>query len=237
MTLEQIKKLIITTKFAGLSQEDLIEKVEAMIKAEEDNPTIVPGITPTPAAVTTKVEDIKGYILDNAVLKLKQKENTGKIKALVKDVKNDITSKWANQVQNTPGMDKTKAALLGFGSKGLDDGQGEPAVKISNSNPTITIVDASRHLEHTLTIRNNVTGKIALPKDVKDTEVYMFIGKDEPVNFRKSCTYLGTAKRGKFTNTFTEDQVGSVVWYFVVYKARKAGVISTVADRVRTVVG
>jgi hypothetical protein len=236
MTLEQIKKLIITTNFDNLSQDDFLDKVKAMIKAEIDNPTIVADLDPAPAAVTTKVEKIESLVLENSVLKQKQKDNTGKIKDLEKDVKNDLTSKWANQVQNTPGMDKNKAALLGFGSKGLDDGHAEPEVNISNSNPTITIVNASRHLEHTLFIRNNVTGKIAMPYDAKDTDVYMFIGKDEPVDFRKSATYLGVAKRGKYTNTFSEDQVGQVVWYYVVYKPRKSGTASLLASKVRTVV-
>lgn len=236
MTLEQIKKLIITTNFDNLSQDDFLDKVKAMIQAAIDNPTLVPDLDPEPAAVTAKVESIEALVLENSVLKQKQKDNTGKIKDLEKDVKNDITSKWANQVQNTAGMDKNKAALLGFGSKGLDDGHAKPEVNVSNSNPAITIVDASRHLEHTLTIRNNVTGKIALPFDAKDTDVYMYIGKDEPADFRKSATYLGVAKRGKYTNTFSEDQVGQIVWYYVVYKPRKSGTASLLASKVRTVV-
>jgi hypothetical protein len=236
MTLEQVKKLILTTNFAGLTEDEFIEKVVNMIKAEIDNPALVPGLTPAPDDVQAKVDEIKTLKQENKQMKQKQKDNTGKIKDLKKDIKNDLTSKWANQAQNAPGMDKNKAALLGFGSKGLDDGHSEPSVNINNSNPEIAIVDASRHLQLMLTIHNNVTGKIGLPKDAKGIDIYMFMGKDEPVDFRKSGTYVGRAKRGKRTIKFAEDQMGLIVWFYVIYVPRNAGDDNLVASKVKTVV-
>ena len=233
MTLEQIKKLIITANLSNLTKDEFFEKVLSMIQAEIGNSTIVPNILPTPAAVKAKYDEAKDLILQNDLLLQQQKSNTGKLKLLMKDIKNDIISKWSNQVQNTPGITKELAALLGFGSKGFDDGHSEPKFGIANSFPEITKVDASLHLQHTLTMRNNMTGKIGKPYDVKGTDVFMFIGTEEPKDFRKSATYLGKAERGKYTVTFTEDQVGLTVWYYAVYVGKKAGNGNVLASKIK----
>jgi len=54
-------------------------------------------------------------------------------------------------------------------------------------------------------------------------DLYAITGTDEPKDVKK-MTYLGSPFKGKFVNTFTADQVGSTVWYIVIYVTKKAGV-------------
>lgn len=235
MTLEQFKKLILTTNFKGMSDEQIIEKVKAMIKAEVDHPTYVPGLNPAPDDVTTKLTEVENLTLANKVLMQQHKDNAGKIKDIMKDVKNDMTSKWANQAQNAPNMDKNRAASLGFGVKGIDDGHAEPEVSVTNSHPGITKIDLNSPQVHTLFFRNNITGKRGLPKDAREIEVYAFIGAEPPDDYKK-MTYLGPAVKGKYTNYFTPAQAGQVVWYFAIYKPRKLTTAAQTASKVKAIV-
>jgi hypothetical protein len=235
MTMEQVKKLILTTNFKDMTVEEIIAKIKAMIKAEVDNPTYVPDIKPAPDEVTTKLTQVENLTLANKVLMQQHKDNTGKIKDIIKDVKNDMTSKWANQAQNAPNMDKNRAASLGFGVKGIDDGHAEPEVTVTNSHPGIQKIDLNSPQVHTLFFRNNITGKRGLPKDAREIEVYAFIGAEPPDDYKK-MTYLGPAVKGKYINRFTPDQAGQTVWYFAIYAPRKKNIVAETASKVKAIV-
>jgi hypothetical protein len=230
------KKLVVVTNQSGLTESEMVQDSIDKVKAQEEFPTIVPGITPTAIEVQIIITDTQKNINDRNLLLEEARAKTEVINNDIEKLKNIFVDKWAKQIQGTAGIDVAKVKQLKFGVKGIYDGQAEPSVTFANSNPFITEVNASRHLVHTLTIFNNVTGNIALPEDVMGTDVFMFIGKDEPADFRKSCIYLGRAKKGKITHKFSEDQMGSMVWYYVIYVPRKASSVPEVASNKKTVV-
>ena len=228
-------KLIVTALLDNLTEDDFRDRVKALIQAEVDNPTIIPGLSPTAAAETTKVVALDALYLKRDSLIQQQKTNTGQIYALVKEITDDITSKWVPQVQTAVAGDENLVKLLGFGIKGEDNQQSEPEVSVSNSKPDITFVDINHYLQIALTIRNNVTGKIGLPFDAKRLDIYMSFLYEQPLTLSK-MQYVGSATRGKFTVHFPPEQLHQTVWFIAVYVPKTAGATGELSGAVKSTV-
>jgi len=190
-------KLIVTALLDGLTETEFYDRMLVLIKAQIDHDTIVPDLSPTASAEGTKATTLKGYFDLRASLKAQQKSNTSSIRKLIKDMKNDVTSGWCPQVQEAVQGDGDKVKLLALGIKGEDDQESEPEYTVSNSKPTIEDISMKNSLEHTLLIRNNMSGKIGLPYGAKRADVYISYGEGMPVDIKK-MTWLGEASRGKF---------------------------------------
>jgi len=229
------KKMIVTANQERLNEAQLLQDSQDKINAQTENPTIVPDLDPPATAVQTTLTAVRNNINKRSSLQQQLKENTNVINKDLSKIKDIFVDKWAKQIQNVIGDDVGKAKLLKFGVKGIYDGHAAPEINVTNSHALIHNIDLNSHLVHQLFIINSMTKKIGLTQDAKQIDVYMSIGAEEPADVKK-MTYLGVAKRGKFTNHFTADQVGQPVWYYVVYVPRKAGVIPECAAKVKAMI-
>ena len=228
-------KTIVTVLFKGLTFAEFLVKVKAMAQTLVTNSGLFPTLNPAPSSFQTEVNNLDTMETKEKNLIQQLKANTEAKKKQKKKV-NDIAVAYATQIQNTTGVTVENIKKVGFGVKGVDDLQAPDEVLVSNSKPTIEEIDQNRHQEHTLTIHNDVTGKIGLPADAKHVDVYEFFGGAQPPTDIKKMTYLGTASRGKFTNHFLPDQVGQVVWYIVVYVPKKKGAVAEISKAVSATV-
>ena len=119
------------------------------------------------------------------------------------------------------GCPKPKAKTLGWGIKGIDNGQ---ASKLSidgpGSTPVIVKIDLVLHGQHVLHIRNNISGKIGYPKNILRIDVYGQTGGTQPTDLASLIAngggYLGTAQRGKYISSFTGN-ANKEEYYVAVY--------------------
>jgi hypothetical protein len=229
------KKMIVTVNLVKLNESDFGTKGKSIAQAHVDKPTYVPGLSPAATVVQGKFDALDTLYAKREALSLEQIENTKLIVAARLEITNIITDDWAPQTQKACAGSPEKVLALGYGIWGEYDGQAEPEATVLNSYPELDPLIKGTHLVHYLNMVNSITHKIAKPKDVKDTEVYMFFGEQPPANY-KDMKYLGCAKNGKYTVTFTEEEVGKTVWYFAVYVARKKGTPSMTAGKVRALV-
>ena len=220
-----VKKTVITSKQEGLSESDRIDDCQAKVNAHIKYPTIVPGLSPTAASVQTILDGINTNAGKRTDFLKQAQDCTILINNDLDEIKGIIVDKWCKQVQDAIGTDTDKAKLLNYGIKGVYDGHAEPEYNVTNSHAEITDLKVSSHLAHTLFIMNNKTGTIGILDDAKGIDVFYYIGNDKPKDTSR-MTYLGRATSGKFTAHFTEDQVGQMVWYYVVYVPRKKGVVA-----------
>ncbi len=229
------KKLIVVPNQGNLNESEIIKDSKEKANAMEEFPTIVPGIDPTPVAVKSILTGIDDNAAKRSLLLEEAMGLTEQINTDIEKVKGIFVDKWAIQIQAAPGIDVGKVKQLKFFVKGVYDGEAEPEATVLNSYPQLDDIVKSTHLVHYLNMVNSITKKIARPEDAKDTEVYMFFGEQPPDNY-KDMKYLGCAKNGKFTVTFTEGDVGKTVWYFAVYLPRKKGTAAILASKVRALV-
>lgn len=215
------KKLIVTVNFDGLSEPKLGQKMTDMATAAQNNPTIVPGLTPTPASVLAKILARQTLLTQRDTLRASQKQNTEQIHQAETDLKNIFTDQWATQVQLAIGTDASKAKLLLFGVKGEDSGHSDVVVaKAANSHPMISRIDSNVHLQQTLHTNNSISGNNKLPDDAKQIDIYEQIGGTAPADI-KLMTHVGIAKRGKFINHFEAADLGKTVFYIAAYIDKK----------------
>ena len=223
------KKIIVTTNFDGLTEAELglsFNKLQSNMAA---NPTIVPTISPTPAVVATKITARTDLFTKRATLQAQLKQNTADIHSADADLKNIFTDQWATQIQNTPGITINQIKLLAFGTKGVDNGHSSGSSagttastdKGAGSAPVIIKVVQAAHLEHILHIHNNLTGKIGIPDNILRTDIYAQTGGTQPADLAALIAngggYLGTAKRGKYTNLLSVSNLGKTEYYIAVY--------------------
>jgi hypothetical protein len=215
------KKLIVTTDFDGLNEADLAQSFTDKATAAQNNPTIAPGLIPTPPAVLTQIGARQSLILQRGLLQAAQKNNTEQIHHADETLKDIFTSKWAPIIQASIGSDVSKAKMLYFGIKGIDDGHAPISIEtVATSHPNISRIDINIHLQHTLNILNSITGHAKLPDDAKQIDIFEQVGGTPPVDI-KLMTYVGIAKRGKFINHFDATELGKTVYYMVVYIDKK----------------
>ncbi len=215
------KKLVVTTNQKGMTESELVQDSVDKIKAMGDNNTIVPTPDPTILVMGGKAEDIQKNIIKRDLLKQELKDVTVQISSGLSDIKSKFVDKWAKQIQDAVGDDEGKVKLLKFGIKGIDDGHAEPPINVYNSRPVILKIDVGTHLQHTLEIVNSETKKISLPYKAKHTDVYAFLGDEQPSDIKK-MQYLGIAQKGKFTHYLEAAELGKTIWYIVVYVDKKS---------------
>jgi hypothetical protein len=229
------KKLVVVSNQKGLSESEKIQDSKDKAAAQIEFPTIVPGIDPTALSVQSTISGIETNVNKRNLLLEEAMGLTAAINTDIEKLEDIFVDKWAKQIQSAPGIDAGKVKQLKFYVKGVYDGGAEPEATVLNSYPQLNTVIKGTHLVHYLNMVNSITHKVAKPLDVKDTEIYMFFGEQPPADY-KDMKYLGLAKSGKYTVTFTEGDVGKTVWYFAVYLPRKRGTASLLAGKVKAMV-
>ena len=102
-----------------------------------------------------------------------------------------------------------------------------------NGVPLIKPIGNYTHLEQEINVINSKSNKVAVPWDVKHTNLYQFFGADAPTSV-KQCSYLGIMKRGKFINHFDADELDQDVWYLAEYIPKDDGVPPKVSEAVKS---
>ncbi|MEI6853822.1 MAG: hypothetical protein WCL06_13330 [Bacteroidota bacterium] len=215
------KKVILTANLKGLSEAKFQQKTRSMARAELDEPSFVPNLTPSASDVIQIIDDLETLYEVRGTLQREMKVNTTRIRKKEEEIRNIITDQWMPQAQTAIGRDIVKAKRLGFGIKGQDK-HGQSEASVNNSIPFIIRIE-SASLRHTLHIINNHHSGIILPEDADRIDVYEWVGDEEPPYDLKKLSYLGVAKSGKFVNHFEPEQREKHVWYIVVYVNKKTG--------------
>jgi hypothetical protein len=218
------KKLVLTFNYYGLSVPEVTEKQNDVALAHENNPTIVPGLTPAPSVVLNQISALNNLFTQRDMLKAQVKQLTVQIHQDSSDITDIIMDQWRPQAQTAIGDDEGKAVLLGWGIKGYDTGHvpnDVAAAKAETTNPYIARIDVNSHEQHMLHIINNTTGKRALPKGMLRIDVYGQTGGDKPSDYLQMGRVLGQASRGKFVATFDGADVGKMQYYIAVYIDKK----------------
>ena len=86
-------------------------------------------------------------------------------------------------------------------------------IPLTNSHPN-GAVDASKRLQHKLTILDNDSSKKAHPHGVSACEVWQKIGGDKPLH-ESELSYVGSTSTDVFYTDFTSDSAGLMVYYWV----------------------
>ena len=235
------KKIILIANFQGLTLEEKLQKLTNMALAQAGNPTLVPGINPTVAAVQAEIALIDdpntGYIHQRAVSEALTKSLTLKINESEKAIQDIVMDDWMPQTQSaltaTPALTLTaasNAALLLFGVKGVAGGAAQSTsvmdmAKNITSAPVIVKIDTDVAGEHILHIHNNLTGKRGHPKDV-EVDVYAQNGGTQPASLAAlqaaGGQILGEAERGVYINQIPATVASNtIIWYIAVYKSEK----------------
>jgi hypothetical protein len=221
MAQKLVKKVIVTSNLKGKTETDLLKAVNDRIQAALNNTSIVPALNPTPAQMQTKTQNYATLLVTRDTLRAQQKQNTALILQAEADILNNINSQWVPYIQQQIAGDISKAKLLGFGVKGIDNGQADELVeKAAETHPIISRTDVNVHLQHALYITNSRSGKNKLPADAKHIEIYEQIGGTAPTSI-KTMVHAGIAKKGKFINHFDDADLGKTVYYIAVYIDKK----------------
>lgn len=216
-----VKKIIVVVKLSDLTEIKFKEKVRNIITAMGNNPTYVPNIYPSAADMELEYTNMDDLFKQRGVLATLQKANTASIENAMYKIGSTITSRWANQVQNAPGITLAKIVKLCMDAKGLVNGKTKVVVgKASNSNPIITSVESKHHLQHTINIINSANGKTGKPADANSLNVYMQIGGEMPTDINKMRS-AGIATNGKYTEKFKAEDLYKLVYYIAVYISKE----------------
>jgi hypothetical protein len=154
------------------------------------------------------------------------KQITAQIHANDVNLTNIFVEQWAPLVKTAIGNDPVKAKLLGWGIKSFDSGHTPTSAALAKeiviaSRPEITRIDINVHLQHSIHIVNNISGKRRLPKGILRIDVYGQTGGTMPTDFSLMGRALGQASRGKFVHAFTMADVGKIQYYIAVYIDKK----------------
>ena len=222
-----VKELILTANIHGLTEVEKINKETAIANAHQANPTVVPGLTPTPASVLSLISTLTGYYNLRESLREQLKQVTKEIHTSDENLNNIFVNQWRPQTQTAIGSDESKAKLLGWGIKAQDTGHTpvaaatEKAIVLA-SLPVIVRIDLQTHLQHALHIHNNITGKRKLPAGILRIDIYGQTGGTMPIDYSLMGRALGQASRGKFvTPLHPVADVGKIVYYIAVYIDKK----------------
>jgi hypothetical protein len=218
------KELVLTVNFGGLTETDFVKKANGMVKAEVDNPTLVPGLNPATSIVQGKINNLVTYYTTRDTLRNQQKANTKLIWDTHDSIVNIITNQWRPEAQTAltgTASAEANAKLLGFGTKGIDTGSSTLLVeRAATSHPVIREIDENVHLQQTLHTINSASGRNKLPADAKHIEIYEQIGGVVPTSI-KTMAHVGICKHGKFINHFDIADLGKIVYYIALYVDKK----------------
>jgi hypothetical protein len=216
-----IKKLILFLSLRSLSDNDFVVKVKNMIKLAIDNALVIPDLTPTPAAVKTKVDKISDYIVDRQNLIDQQKTLTEKIQNLISEVNDNLVDEWMPYVQTTIAGNTELAKTLGYGIKGQTEIDPLPLTCV----PVVTGIDVNVTGHHILTVICGMDKRTALPKGILRIDVYGQTGGERPDDLvhliKAGGGYLGQVTKGKFDYELPIDKKGSYEYYILVYVSKK----------------
>ena len=203
------KKIIPTTNFNNKTETELGIAYNKLQNGVATNAPTGLSVNPTPANVLTQIANRTTLLTQRSSLEAQLKQNTTNIQSADTALKTIFTDQWASQIQNFAGITVAQIKGMGFGVKGLDSQSTtvDEASKNASSAPVIIKVDTDVKGQHTIHVHNNITGKIAFPKDVLRIDIYAQTGGVAPNNLATLITngggWLGTAKRGKYVNQFT----------------------------------
>ncbi|MGD0710242.1 MAG: hypothetical protein ABR968_03600 [Bacteroidales bacterium] len=216
-----VKKAVVASNLEGKTETDFVKAVEDIVQAALNNPTLVPALNPTSATVQTKATNLNTLLITRDTLRAQQKQNTELIIKAEDELKDIINRQWAPYVQIQIGGDVSKAKLLNYGVKGVDDGHTAKVITLAvDSHPLLKRIDLNIHLQQTLHFVNSNSGKNKLPADAKQIDIYEQVGGTVPTSI-KTMTHVGIAKRGKFINHFDTTELGKVIYYIAVYIDKK----------------
>jgi len=216
------KELILISGLTGLTLDEFVKRVLELARAAKDNPLIAPDLDPVPADIMTKANVVSTLIGNRTTLAASVKAITVEISAGKSELLNLMNNSWAPQAQLAVNGNVKDAKTLAWLIKGLYTGEAPVVVGMAaDSHPVVNYVNNSNHLEHKVSIVNNITGKFAVPKDASRTEVYQQIGGLTPPDDISKMNHLGPAKSGKYKNTFNIADLNKIVYYMVVYIDKK----------------
>jgi hypothetical protein len=226
-----LKKLILALNFHGLGEAKTLKKQMDIATAHQNNPTLVPGLNPTPASVITMINTQTGYYATRDNLIEQMKQVTENIHNNGEALNNIFVDQWRPQTQAAIGTNTASARVLGYGIKGIDDGHTSTEAALDksiilSSHPVIVKIDVNTHDVHYVHIHNNLTGKRKLPAGMLRIDMYGYTGAaglvitDLAALIALGGGYLGEASRGKFTNIFTAN-TGKTEYYVAVYVDKK----------------
>ena len=215
------KKVVVVADMGSLSDTDFATESDLKSQAMNDNPGIVPTISPTAAVVQSKAADMKKEMKDRDLLVSEAQQKTSNIEAMRKDLTNIFTSQWAFQIQDAVAGDEGKVEVLRFKVKGKTPAPPpEP-----DSMPLVSKIDINVAGQHTLYLINSITHKKALPSGILRIDIYGQSGGTLPANLAELIAngggYLGQAVGGKYVNVFTDQKTGTVEYYIAVYVSSK----------------
>jgi len=217
-----IKELILISGLRGLNFSDFIKRVLGLSNAAIKNPTIAPNLDPTPAVIKAKADAFNLLLSERIAIAIAYKAKTVCINTAKSELLRLINYSWAHQAQTAVAGKADLASKLGWFVKGIYTGEATVVVgMVNDSCPIINHVDNKVHLEHTVSIVNNLTGKPKLAKGAGRIEVYMQIGGDTAPNDISKMSHLGTATRGKYHKKFNVEDLYKPVYYMAVYINKK----------------
>ena len=217
-----VREMILVSGLTGLILGDYIKRVLGLADAAIANPSIAPLLDPTPIAIKARADAITAKVEERTAMEDALKAHTISINLEKSELTNLINNSWAPQAQKACDGDAEKAGKLAWYIKGVITGKAAVVVGMAKASfPIINYVTNKLHLEHEVSIINNLTGKVAVPKDALRTEVYQQIGGIEPPTDIKFMSHLGSAISGKYINNFDIADLNKTVYYIVVYIGRK----------------
>ena len=234
------KKIIVTTNFNNQTETELGTAFNKLQNGVATNAPTGLTVSPTAASVLTQITARAALFTVRSGLEAQLKQNTENIHTADKALKTIFTDQWATQIQNFAGITVNQVKGMGFGVKGIDSPSTTviDTAKNASSAPVIIKIDTDVKEQHSVHIHNNITGKIAFPKDVLRVDIYAQTGGAAPANLAALIAngggWLGTAKRGKYINQFvvTPANRDKPEYYIAVYidRATKKPAAQSVAE-------
>ncbi len=227
MTLE--KKFILTAGLKNIAEEIFKTKTSNIVTKVGADATVNAGLSPTPAAMLTKLSAFGALFVTRESLRLQQLENTESIKAARTEINDNIVSDWMPTIQTRCAGNVAKAKGLGFGVKGEYDGQSESPLSVTNSYPVIVDCVINVHLYHTIHVINNVAEAYIIPDDAESMQVYETFEEANTTDIKK-MSHLGRVKNGKFVNHFSPNELHKEVFYVIVYVPKDTSVAPILSE-------
>lgn len=220
------KKVILTANMGGLTEVEKSNKEMQMATSHQTNIALVPGLNPAPTSVISMINAQNALFTERDNLREQMKQITAQIHANDVTITNIFVEQWPSQVKIAIGNDPVKAKLLGWGIKNFDSGHIPTGTALAKeivlaSRPEIIRIDINVHVQQSIHIVNNISGKRRLPKGILRIDIYGQTGGTMPTDYSLMGRPLGQSSRGKFVHTFTLADVGKIQYYIAVYVDRK----------------
>jgi hypothetical protein len=231
------KKLIVTTNFKGLSQDALLDKMQAIVNNLAKYNADFPNPSPPTAEVQAQLDALWKVREEFQTLRKQQQALTQQQYQMLEALTTVFVNRWAPYVQQQADGDAAKVLETGFGIKGNEDGKGEHslAATIADSYPLSHQIDTQIHLQHTLYFINSVTTRKAKPADADRIEIFEQISDTRPQSLN-GMKYVGSTSKPVFINHFDASDAGKTVYYAFRYvnTQNKPGIESPIQSAIIT---